>query len=737
MILHRYSRWDGSQLLTFDADDVLSELSDDLLDHGDLQRALQRLMQRGMRNQPGRGLQDAMKRLRERRQQTLNQHNLDSIVDELQQRLKDILRTEREGIDRRLQDAHDRRDRTGDSGAQQDGQDPPQDGQQGQNDGAPGADNPQRQQDGSRSRGQSGESSSAGQSGQGQPDGRDAGEGSDDDVTREMADRMMQFLERLAQEKQRYLDQLPEDTAAQIQQLQTYEFMDPEAKRKFDELMEMLKQQVMNSMFQNMMQGMQDMTPEQMDRLKDMLRNLNRMMKDRLQGKEPNFQEFKDQFSDMLSGDPQNLEDLLGQMQGQMQAMQSLLQSMSQEQRQQLSGLMETMMGDMGLRQQLMEMSLALEQFFPTERPERYPFQGDDPVSLQEAMRLMQELRELGELEQQMRAAQQQGDLRKVDVEKVRDLLGDEEAQNIERLKEIEKLLEEAGYLKRDGNKLELTSRALRKIGQKTLRDIFSQLRKDRFGNHALDRRGVGRERTDDLKRYEYGDPFLLNLEQTLRNALERNGAGIPVQLVPKDFEVYRTEHLTQSSTVLMLDLSRSMGLTGRFLAAKKVALALSTLIKTQFPRDHLHIVGFSDYARELRNDGLQLVNWSNWVSGTNMHHAFMLSRRLLAQHKGGTRQIIMITDGEPTAHIMQNGQAYFDYPPSSFTIRETLREVQRCTREGITINTFMLERSISLMEFVEQLAKINRGRVFYTSPDRLGEYILVDFLSQKRRKIS
>ncbi|MBI4498130.1 MAG: VWA domain-containing protein [Chloroflexi bacterium] len=746
----RYSRWDGSQQLALDADQVLSELADDLLDHGDLRRALQRLMQRGMQTQPLPGLQDLLRRLRERQQRTLNQYNLDSIIDDLQKRLEEILETERHGIERRLQETRDRVPRTGDQGdpqgnpqgADQDqGSDQGQDGDQGMPRGPQaGGQRPQGQQGqqapaGQRSprRGQSG-----GQQGPPEPGSQgEAGEPADAGAfSQEMAEQMMQFLERLAEEKQQYLDQLPQDPAGQIQRLQNYEFMDPEAKRKFDELMEMLKQQVMDSLFQNMMQGMQGMTPEQMEHLKEMLRQLNRMLKDRLQGKEPNFQEFMEQFGDMFPGNPQNLDELLEQMQAQMQAMQSLLQSMSQAQRQQLSEVMEQLMQDMGLRQQLMEMSLALDQLFPQERPERYPFRGDDPVSLQEAMRLMEELRELAELEQAVRAAQQRGEIERIDTEQVRDLLGEEDAQNLERLKQIEKLLEEAGYLKRNGNRLELTARAMRKIGQKSLQDIFAQLKKDRFGNHSLDRRGAGRERTDDTKRYEYGDPFFLDLEETLMNALQREGVGTPIKLAPDDFEVYRTEHLTQASTVLMLDLSRSMGLTGRFPAAKKVALALSSLIKTQFPRDQLYIVGFSEYAQELKGDGLQLVNWNHWVSGTNMHHAFMMSRRLLSQHKGGTRQIIMITDGEPTAHL-ERGYAYFEYPPSLITIRETLKEVQRCTREGITINTFMLERTPYLMEFVQQMAKINRGRVFYTSPDRLGEYILVDYLSHKRRKIS
>jgi len=205
------------------------------------------------------------------------------------------------------------------------------------------------------------------------------------------------------------------------------------------------------------------------------------------------------------------------------------------------------------------------------------------------------------------------------------------------------------------------------------------------------------------------------------------------VRLVPDDFAVIRTEQRTQAATVVMLDMSRSMLNNGYFLPAKKVALALSALIRSQFPRDALYIVGFSLYAREFTTQQLPTLSWSEWNMGTNMHAGFMLSRRLLARHAGGNRQILMVTDGEPTAHL-EGEVADFSYPPTPRTVQETLREVQRCTRERIIINTFMLERSPWLTSFVEQMARINRGRAFFATPDRLGEYLVVDYVSARRR---
>jgi uncharacterized protein with von Willebrand factor type A (vWA) domain len=265
------------------------------------------------------------------------------------------------------------------------------------------------------------------------------------------------------------------------------------------------------------------------------------------------------------------------------------------------------------------------------------------------------------------------------------------------------------------------------------LREIFDQLKKSRIGQHRTASAGMGTEPSEDLKPYEYGDPFLLDLRETLFDALERQGQGVPVEIQPQDFVVHRSEHSTQASTVLMIDMSRSMFLRGCFLAAKKVAIALDALIRSQFPHDSLYVVGFSNFAVELKPHSLPQIALNDYVYGTNMQHGFQLARSLLARHRGN-RQIIMVTDGEPTAHL-ENGRVSFAYPPTFRTIQETLREVQRCTRDRIVINTFMLERGPYLTEFVSQMTRINKGRAFFVSPERLGEYLLVDYVSGRQRK--
>jgi uncharacterized protein with von Willebrand factor type A (vWA) domain len=365
----------------------------------------------------------------------------------------------------------------------------------------------------------------------------------------------------------------------------------------------------------------------------------------------------------------------------------------------------------------------------------RYPFRGDESLSFEEAMDLMKELQDLDQVERQLKRANSSQDLESLDLDQLEKLLGPEARQAIDQLRQLMKVLEEAGYVQKTNRGYELSARGIRKIGQKALQDIFSKLKRDAFGKHALDRNGSGGERTHDSKPYSFGDAFHLDLQHTFMNSLVREGPGTPVHLQPEDFEVYRTELMTTSSTVLMVDMSRSMILRGCFQAAKKVSMALDSLIRGQFPRDNLYFIAFSDYARELKPNELPGVEWDESVYGTNMHHAFMLARKLLGRHKSSNKQIIMVTDGEPTAHL-EGTRAIFSYPPSYRTITETLKEVRRCTQEQIVINTFMLERGDYLIDFINQMTRINRGRAFFATPDRLGEYVLVDYVANKRKLV-
>jgi uncharacterized protein with von Willebrand factor type A (vWA) domain len=341
-------------------------------------------------------------------------------------------------------------------------------------------------------------------------------------------------------------------------------------------------------------------------------------------------------------------------------------------------------------------------------------------------------------MEDTVRAARNSDDLESLDRDQVERLAGPSARQALDELRRMTELLEEAGLIRKDGERYELTPRGIRKIGQKSLEEIFSTLKKDAFGGHRSKSRGRGGDPTDELKTYEFGDPFLLDLPGTVRNAVIRQGAKVPVKLTAEDFDVYRTELVTQSATAILVDVSRSMLFRGCFLAAKKVTLALDSLIRSTFPKDDLYIVGFSALASQLKPQDLPRLTWNEYIYGTNMQHAFETARTLLARSRGKNKQIILITDGEPTAHFEPGDpEPKFAYPPTMRTREMTLKEVLRCTREGITINTFMLARGHYLVDFVNQMSKINTGRAFYVEPERLGEYVLVDYVTHKRRRVA
>ena len=540
--------------------------------------------------------------------------------------------------------------------------------------------------------------------------------------------------ESAAAERNMRLDLMPDDLAGKVRELESYHFESAEAKQRFDQLMEQLKEQLVQQMVDQMSGAMQNMSPEDMARMKDMMASLNELLEAHQRGEDTSerFSEFMDEYGDFFPEGPENVEQLLEQMAERMAAMQAMMNSMTPEQRAQLQELSEQMMGDMDLRWQMDQLSGNLQQMFPQMQWNRsYDFEGQDPMGFAEAMRAMQELGDIDQLENLLRNASSPAALAEADMDKVRNLLGDDAAASLERLAELTRQLEAAGLVENKEGKLELTPKGLRKIGANALKELFSKMSKDMAGQHELSQYGVGHERTYDTKPYEYGDPFQLDLNRTIRNALRRTGGGTPVRLSPDDFEIERTEHLTRSATVLMLDLSLSMPMRDNFLPAKKVAMALHHLISTQFPRDYLGIVGFSETARILTADQLPEVSW-DFVYGTNMHHGFTLARQLLSR-ESGNKQIIMITDGEPTAHITPDGYPFFNYPPVRETVEATLREVVRATKERIRINTFGLGADGSLRAFIEKMTEINQGRAFFTTPENLGDYVLVDFLDGKR----
>ena len=562
---------------------------------------------------------------------------------------------------------------------------------------------------------------------------RHAIENARDDALRSGDERRAENANAAADERQMRLDLLPDDLAGRMQSLQNYNFESAEASRRFDELSERLRSEMVQQVVDRVSEGMESVTPEDVQRTKEMLAALNEMIAKRDQGEDPGFEKFMDEYGDMFPDDPETLDELLESIARRMAAMQAMLNSMSPEQREQLARLSQQIMDDMDLQWQMEQLSSSLQaQFGQLNSESSYEMSGESPLSMSQALDAMAEMGRLDELEGMLDAATSPADLAEIDPEKIRETLGEDAASALEQLSRLTNELIEAGLVDRVEGRLELTPRGLKTLGSNALRDLFSSLRQDRSGQHQMATIGQGHESAYDTKPYEFGDPFRLDLHQTIRNAIARQGSGTPVRLSPDDFEVERTEHLTRAATVLMVDLSMSMPMRGNFLPAKKMAMALHSLITSRFPHDFIGLVGFSETAREITAAQLPEVSW-DYVYGTNMHHGFTLARKMLAREHG-TKQIIMVTDGEPTAHITSRGDVYFDYPPAPETLEVTLREVLRCTRDGIRINTFVLDATASLDRFISQLTQMNGGRAFHTTNDELGGYVLEDFIERRQR---
>ena len=659
----RYSAWDGSQQLALDASEIMSALTEDVIEHGDLRWALRNLMSRGMQGTSLSGLNEMLKRLREKRREQLSRYDLGSLFDDLRKALDEILATERRRIDEWFNEDED--------GSQD--------------------------EDGGNFSGS--------------------------------------VLKSVAERSRQTLDELPDDLPSRIKALETYEFLDPDAQRKFLELLNRLRQAATNSFLKGMEDLIKGLSDGDMDRMKRMLQALNDMLVKRIAGEDPGFEAFMAEFGDLFGDDPPaSLDELLEQMRQQMAAAQSLMNSLSAEQRAQLQSLLQDRFDDPELNRELARLMKGMDFLRPEGR--QYRFDGGEELSLEAAMQLMNEMQRLDDLIGQVQSAERGGDLDRIDRDLLEQMLGSDAAENLDGLNDLLKALEEAGYIRAKGNnRFELTPRGSRMIGQKALGEIYQRLKKQSLGNHALPEEGRFGERLEQTRPYAFGDAFQLHMPRTIRNAIDRNGPGSPVRLSHEDFEVYRSEMITSTSTAMLVDLSWSMALRGSFQAAKKVALALHNLISSRYPKDSFHVIGFAAYAKALKAHELPFLQWDDYLLGTNMQHALLLASRLLDKEPGGAKQIIMISDGEPTSHL-ENGQAQFAYPPTPATIRATLRAVRHCTQKGIAINTFMLDRSPYLKAFMDEIARINGGRVFYTTPEQLGEYIVVDYMQHKRTRL-
>ena len=645
---YRYSRWDDTQDPfgpDIGAADVLDAMSDEVLMGGSADRALQRLMRRGIKGRFT-GLDAIRRRLQERRELEASRLDLQGPLEEVREALEQIVSQERETL--------------------------------------------------------------------GETEGEDA-----------------RFREGL-------LDSLPPDVPGRVRELQQYRFLDPRAQAAFDAMMERLREQILGAQFRGLAEGMRSADPEQLARLRDMLAELNAMIEKRERGAlEPGaFRRFMDAYGDFFPDNPKTLEELLENMARRMAALSSLMASLSQEQRDELRGLADQLMADMDLAFEVDRLNANLMGAFPDLGWGRQvDGQGHGTGSLDQTVDAIERLHDFDELDRALEGEYAGATLEDIDQDALRRTLGEPAVRDLKRLQQIERELESAGLTRRSSGRLEVTPRGVRRMGEKALSKVFDRLHRDREGMHEARDPGGLAEPTGATRPWRFGDHGQLAVQRTVFNAVTRSGipeAGRGIRLQPEDFEIVESEQRTETATALLLDLSFSMPLRGHLVHAKKMALSLHALIEGRYPRDKLYLIGFSDFARKLNVEDLAASGIER-TYGTNMQHAFMLAGRLLAQHPRATRQVIMVTDGEPTAHL-EGDEAYFAWPPEPETVRLTLLEAMRLSRSGVILNIFMLEDSPGLGRFMERLARLTSGRVFLMDDTHLGEFVVRDFVARRER---
>ncbi|WP_243722529.1 hypothetical protein [Actinomadura sp. 7K507] len=603
------------------------------------------------------------------------------------------------------------------------------------------------------------------------------------------------------------LDTLPSDTSQAIRRLSDYEWRSDAARQTFERLKDLLRRDVLDAQFQGMKQALENQDPAAMERVKEMMGALNEMLDRDARGEhtQEDFDRFMQEYGDMFPDDPQNLEELVDSLARRAAAMDRLLASLSPEQRAELAGLMEQAMQDAGLAMEMTRLGDALR----TRRPDlgwgqSEQMTGEDPLGMGDATTALAELADLSELEAALGQEYPGARLDDIDEDAVRRALGRQAVDDLSALRRIEAELERQGYLRRNRGKLELTPKAVRRLGETALRRVFAQLTSGRQGDHDQRDAGQAGELTGASREWRFGDEQPLDVVRTVSNAIRRsamdsgtalttgspttgspttgspitgspttgpavstakvvepstadiveitgNGSRRPpgvspaglkpggvkpggVKLGVDDFEVHETERRTGAAVCLLVDLSYSMVLRGTWAVAKQTTLALHTLVTSKFPQDAIQIIGFSNYARVLHPEEMAGLDW-DMVQGTNLHHALMIAGRHLDRHPDFEPIVLVVTDGEPTAHLRPDGRSLFDYPPSTDTLVLTLAEVDKMTRRGACMNFFMLAEDRRLVSFVEEVAQRNGGRVFAPDADRLGEYVVSDYLRVRRAR--
>ena len=532
------------------------------------------------------------------------------------------------------------------------------------------------------------------------------------------------------------LDALPQSTAAAVRELSEYDWRSPEAKETFQELKDMLAREVIDQQFRGMKQALQDpANSESRQALKDMLSDLNNLIDKHARGEntEAEFAEFMDKHGESFPENPESMEQLLDQLARQAAAMQRMMDSLSPEQRDELSQLMAQALNDLDLAAEMGRLGDSLRAL----RPDlpwsgRQRLRGDEPLSLGDASEALADLADLEQLSESLGQDYPGASLDDVDEEAVARALGRQAVDDLRQLRDLERELERQGYLTNKGGDVELTAKAIRRIGQSALRKVFASLDSGARGDHDVHNAGAAGELTGTTRTWQFGDEQPIDVVRTVANSVKRRMIDPDGPMLSSDdFEIRETERRTRAAVVLLVDQSFSMVMNDTWRTAKTTAMALHALASSQFPLDSMEIIAFANLARRIAPHELPDLD-ANEIQGTNLQHALMLAGRFLDKHPDAEPVVMVITDGEPTAHLDRQGEWWFSWPPEPETITLTVAQVDAMTKRGVPLTFFRLGDDPRLARFLDDMARRNGGRVLAPEGDRLGDYVVSDYLRRR-----
>lgn len=531
------------------------------------------------------------------------------------------------------------------------------------------------------------------------------------------------------------IEELPPSTAQAVQDLADYNWRSEQARADYEKIRDLLGREVLDQRFSGMKQALEGATDEDREQIRQMLADLNQLLDAHSRGVDTpeQFAEFMDKHGQYFPDNPRNVDELLDSLAQRAAAAQRLRNSLSQEQRDELDALAQQAFGDPSLMSELSQ----LDQFLQAARPGEdwegsQQFRGDNGMGLGEGTGALQDIAELESLADQLSQQYAGAALDDIDPELLARQLGDEAAADARTLADLEKALQEQGFFDRapDGQ-WRLSPKAMRQLGQTALRDVAGQL-SSRTGQRDTRRAGAMGEPTGASREWEFGDTEPWDVTRTITNAVLRDPGRMPVRLSVVDVEVAETEQRSQAAVALLVDTSFSMVMEDRWVPMKRTALALNHLVSTRFRSDELQLIAFGRHAHVLSPSELAGLDGA-WDQGTNLHHALLLAARHLRRHSNAQPVVLIVTDGEPTAHLEADGEARFDYPPSARTLGLTVRALDAVARLGAKVTFFRLGEDPGLSRVVDRMAHRVGGRVIAPDLDGLGAAVVSDYMRGRR----